>query len=80
MSYKSITTILHDPKARADALDFAIHAARHWDAHLHVVCAGVDSTDSGFYYAGAQAIAVQENLEQAQILAAQLEATARARR
>ena len=79
MSYKSITTFLHDPDARMDSLEFAIRAARHWDAHLHVVCAGIDRVDPGFFYAGTQAIAVQQNLELAQLTAAKLEPIARAR-
>ena len=77
MSYSSIATVLHDPNAGTDAFDFAIGAARLWSAHLHVVCTGVDSTDPGFYYAGAQAIAVQQNLEMAQDTANDLEAIAK---
>lgn len=73
MRYKSITTLLHDPNRQAAALDCAIQAARNWDAHLHVLCTGIDATDPGFYYAGAQAIAVQQNLECAQHVASELE-------
>ena len=43
MSYASIATILHDPRRGTDALEFAISTARMWDAHLQVLCAGVDS-------------------------------------
>ncbi len=78
MSYKSISTVIFDTEG-SDALEWAIQAARAWDAHLHVVCVGVDSTDPGFYYAGAQAIAVQQNLELAQDTAIDLEAKTRAR-
>ncbi len=66
MTYRSIATILNDPLTATDMLAFAIQAARQWGAHLHVLCTGIDSTDPGFYYAGAQAIAVQQNLEVAQ--------------
>jgi len=62
MTYTSIATFLHDPGRAPDILDYAIQAARKWGAHLYVICAGIDSTDPGFYYAGAQAIAVQTNL------------------
>lgn len=79
MSFKSITTFLHSPKTGRDALEYSIQAARQWGAHLHVVAAGVDSTDPGFYYAGAQAIAVQTNLEFAQSNALEIEKIVRTR-
>lgn len=79
MSFKSIATILHNPKTQAIALEFAIRAAQHWNAHLHVVCAGVDSDDPGFYYAGEHAITVQENLEHTEFVASKLEVNARDR-
>ncbi len=82
MRYNSITTFLHDADPGEGALNvlgFAIDAARKWDAHLHVVCIGVDATDPGYYYAGAQAIAVQQNLELAQDEAATLQDKAEAR-
>jgi nucleotide-binding universal stress UspA family protein len=66
VSYQSITTVLHSPTESLSALEYAIEVARFFDAHLHVVSAGIDSTDPGFYYAGAHAIAVQQNLENAQ--------------
>lgn len=77
MGYRSIGTILHDPSASTVALDFAIAMARDWNAHLHIICAGVDITDPGFYYAGAQTIAVQRNLEHARDTAQELEALVR---
>ena len=73
MGYRSIGTILHDPAASTSALEFAIAMARDWGAHLQIICAGVDVTDPGFYYAGAQTIAVQRNLENARDTAQQLE-------
>lgn len=73
MIFKSISTIIQDIDADMNTLNFAIEAARIWDAHLHVLCVAVDTNDPGFYYAGAQAIAVQENLERAQDLVTDLE-------
>lgn len=63
MKYRSIATLLHDPKTDMDTLRFAIDAARKWDAHLHVLCAGINLTDPGFYYSGAQPSVVEKNLE-----------------
>jgi len=79
MSYKSIATILHDSESPRFALEMAISFARKTGAHLHVLCIGVDDTDPGYYYAGAQAIAVQQNFEVAQGIAGELEGIARAR-
>ena len=79
MSFASITTFLHDRAAPQSALDFAVQAARHWGAHLHVVCAGISSSDPGFYYTGAEAILVQKDLEDAQETATELEQIAQAR-
>ncbi len=73
MAYRSITTVMHDPDDSGAALDWAIAACRIWGAHLNVVCAGVDQSDPGYYYAGVQAIAIQENLSLAQDAAQRIE-------
>lgn len=79
MPYKSIATILHEPTQDKAAFEFAIAFARKMGSHLHVLCVGVDDTDPGFYYAGAQALAVQQNFELSQGVANSLEQGARAR-
>lgn len=79
MTYKSIATILHDMESPRTALELAISLARTTNAHLHVLCIGVDHTDPGYYFAGAQAIAVQENFEVSQGIANELEVFARGR-
>lgn len=66
MSFKTIATVLHDPDSHRSALEMAISFARKMNAHLRVLCIGVDHSDPGYYYAGAQAFAVQQNFEQAQ--------------
>jgi len=73
MQFQTITTFLHDPGATLNTLDWAIDAARAWDAHLQIICTGIDTTDPGFYYVGAQAVAIQQNMELAQARAAELE-------
>ncbi len=79
MGYTSLATVLHRRDLQQSALEAAIDAANRWNAHLHILCTGVNYVEPGFYYAGAQAIAVQENLEQAQEDAVALETQARAR-
>lgn len=77
MNYASIATIQHDPNVDANAVRAAMTISRHWESHLSVLCAGVDTVDPAYYYGGAQAIAIQQNLEMAHEQAAQLERTAR---
>lgn len=79
MPYKSIATILHEPSQDKAAFEFAINFARKSGSHLHVLCVGVDDTDPGFYYAGVQALAVQQNFESSQRVANLLEAEVRER-
>ena len=66
MNYQSITAYLHDRDATSEALEWAIEAARLWQAHLTVICCGISTAEPGFYYAGAQAVVVQRNVEMAQ--------------
>ena len=79
MPYKAIATVLHRRDTIDSVLEAAIVAARRWDAHLQVMCTGVDHTDRGFYYAGAQVLSLQENLLHAQEDAIVLAAEARER-
>lgn len=79
MTYSAIATVLHRPEQSPAALEAAISFARKHDAHLHVLCLGIDQTEAGYYYAGAQAYAVQQNFEHAQQLAQEVEASALAR-
>jgi nucleotide-binding universal stress UspA family protein len=53
--------------------------ARREDAHLDVLCMGVDRTQTGYYYAGATAFVQQETLDRAQDDAKEVEAAVRAR-
>lgn len=77
MSYKSLFTVLTDKTLAGPALDQAIELARKYDAHLDVLCLGVDRTQTGYYYAGANAIIMQESITRAEVEAKELEAFAR---
>lgn len=79
MYYQAIATVLHQRDIENSALEVAIDAARRWDAHLHILCAGVSSADPVFYYAGAQVVSMQENIKQAQEDAICMEDAVRAR-
>ena len=55
MAYKTILTIVTDAKAAQSQIEAAVSLARREDAHLDVLCMGVDRTQTGYYYAGATA-------------------------
>ncbi len=73
MAYKSLVTVLTDLEMDGAALQAAIKVAHQEDAHLDVLCLGIDRTQPGFYYAGANALVIQENLVSAQEDAVKLE-------
>ncbi|MDJ0628038.1 MAG: universal stress protein [Rhodobacter sp.] len=73
MAYKTIVTVVTDLDIDASALQAAIKIGRHQDAHLDILCLGIDRTQPGFYYAGANALVIQDNLVQAQAEAETLE-------
>ena len=76
MAYKTILTVLTGP-AQSAQLDAAIALARREDAHLDVLCIGIDRTQTGYYFAGATALMHEETLMHAQSEAQALEAAVR---
>lgn len=76
MSYNSLFTVLTDEELVAETLTHAMAAAEAYDAHLDVLCLGVDRTQTGFYYAGASAIVLQDTITRANEEAHAIEAAA----
>lgn len=66
MAYKTLTSILTDQNADAAALSAAVDVARREDAHLEILCLGIDRTQPAFYYAGAGAVANQVSVDEAE--------------
>jgi nucleotide-binding universal stress UspA family protein len=66
MAYKSVLTIVTNPDTATEALASALAVARREKGHLDVLCVGVDRTQTGYYYAGANAMILQESLDRAQ--------------
>jgi len=64
MSYKTILTVVTEPKAAH--LAAAVDIARNADAHLDVLSLGIDRAQNEYYYAGATAMVHPESLAQAQ--------------
>ncbi|AXI53305.1 hypothetical protein SuNHUV7_10030 (plasmid) [Pseudoseohaeicola sp. NH-UV-7] len=77
MSYKSLLTVLTDTQLLNEPLDQAIALAGTEDAHIDVVSLGVDRSQVGYYYAGANAMILQETITRAQNEAEELDALAR---
>ncbi|PIE16498.1 MAG: universal stress protein [Rhodobacterales bacterium] len=76
MAYKSLLTVLTDTEIAKAALDKAIDVAQKEEAHLDVVCLGVDRTQTGYYYTGAGVVFQQEVIEKAKKEAEEAEAYA----
>ena len=77
MTYKTLFTALTDEALVEDTLRYAIAAAEAYDAHLDLLCLGVDRSQTGYYYAGASAIVLQETIARAEAEAQAIEDKAR---
>ncbi|MDW4497260.1 universal stress protein [Sulfitobacter sp. D35] len=66
MSFKSILTVVTDAADPPPSLEQAISLARDLDAHLEVICLGIDHALSSYYEVGVGAALLQASLEQAQ--------------
>ncbi len=79
MAYKSVLTILTDAASAPRALAAGSAVARREKGHLDILALGIDRTQTGYYYAGASAIILQEALDRAQDEAESLARLARER-
>ncbi len=77
MSYKSLLTVLTDADHAAAPVAHATALATELDAHVEALCLGVDRTQSGYYYAGANAMILQETLDRARVEAGEVAAFAK---
>ncbi|MBW4974204.1 universal stress protein [Roseovarius mucosus] len=78
MTYNSLFSVLTDESLVEETLAHATSMAARYDAHLDVLCLGVDRSQSGYYYSGASAIVLQETIARAQQEATAIETKARA--
>ncbi|PVA11167.1 universal stress protein [Pelagivirga sediminicola] len=74
MPLKSLFTVLTDPALIAPALDAATVLARKHDAHMDIMCLGVDASQIGYFHASASAALVEQCLARAQDQAAEIRA------
>lgn len=78
MTYNTLFSVLTDESLVEETLAHATSMAIRHDAHLDVLCLGVDRSQAGYYYSGASAIVIQETIAHAQEEAEAIEAKARA--
>lgn len=78
MAFKTVLTITTDPDLVSGTVARAQDLAAGFDAHLDVLCLGVDRTQTGYYYAGANALVLEQTIGRATAEAAALEADVRA--
>ncbi|PCJ04406.1 MAG: universal stress protein [Rhodobacteraceae bacterium] len=74
MSYKSLLTVLTAAETAAAPLAQITALANQFDSHVEALCLGVDRTQTGYYYAGANAMVLQETLSRAKEEAAAVQA------
>ncbi|MEP2533725.1 universal stress protein [Shimia sp.] len=65
MAYKSLLTVLTNPDLAKGPIAQGIALAGTQDAHYDLLCLGVDRSQAGYYFAGANAMVLQETLNQA---------------
>ena len=78
MSYKSLLTVLTDPGPTPAPLAAASALATSFDAHVEALCLGVDRTQTGCYYTGANAPILQETMARAREEATEVAMAAKA--
>lgn len=72
MTYKTLMCVVRSLDEDWAYFDYAVTLARACDAHLDVLCLGVDRIQTGFYYAGATALIHENSLAQAEVEAKEL--------
>jgi len=72
MTYKTLLTVLTDTRWSDAPLKQAAALASAYDGHAEALCLGVDRTQTGYYYAGASALVLQETLNRARSEAAEI--------
>ena len=79
MAYKTLFSVLTDPAFAENVLMHSVAIADVADAHLEVLCLGVDRSQTGYYYAGANAMVLQETINRAQEEAEAIEEVCRSK-
>lgn len=78
MAYKSLLTFITQPEALETTIASAVALATSYDAHLEVLCFGVEPNPVDYSYLGSTGVLIQQIMDIAREKAAKLEASARA--
>ena len=78
MTYKTILTILSGGPEPLRGLNAAISKAISWDAHLEVLCVGIDASHHSYSYAEISPVVIQGSVVEAQAAARALAQEAKA--
>lgn len=73
LAYKSLLTVLTDLTLAKTPIAQGIAFAQAYNGHLDVLSLGVDRSQTGYYYAGANAMVLQETLNRAREESEQIE-------
>ncbi len=76
MAYKTLLTVVRSSSEAPAQIAAAAALARDHDAHLDVLCLGIDEVQMGYYFAGADAVLQQTSIAMAQEKAEKLVAEA----
>ena len=76
MAYKSLLSVITDTKLTQSTLAQMVALAESQDAHAEALCLGVDRSQTGYYYAGANAMILQDTLNRANAEADEILASA----
>lgn len=79
MAYKSVLSVVTNAAQASRQLDAAVGFARREDAHLDVLCLGIDRTDIALYSVGATVAVAWQGLEDARSEATAISEAVRAR-
>ncbi|MEN8893007.1 universal stress protein [Planktotalea arctica] len=77
MAFATLITHLADPETKPDFLQSLAEMAETFDAHLDVVCHGIDRLTPGFQYGGVDPVMMQRTMQAAGDDAKSIAATAR---
>ena len=69
MTYKTVLTILSGGPEPLRGLNAAVSKAISWDAHLEVLCVGVDASHHSYSYAEISPVVIQGSVVEAQAAA-----------
>jgi nucleotide-binding universal stress UspA family protein len=77
MAYKSLVIVITQESGLGGPLTAAIDLARRWDAHLHVLCVGIDRVVTDVYFSGTGMAIRIDAMDEATKAAHQLQSLAR---